>query len=59
VGQQAGLLKEGKLPRSGRALFADAAGTTMGAALGTSTVTCISNRQRACPTARAPVSPTW
>lgn len=40
VGQQAGLLKEGKLPRSGRALFADATGTTMGAALGTSTVTC-------------------
>ena len=40
VGQQAGLLKEGKLPRSGRALFADATGTTVGAALGTSTVTC-------------------
>jgi AGZA family xanthine/uracil permease-like MFS transporter len=40
VGQQAGLLKDGKLPRSGRALFADAAGTTMGAVFGTSTVTC-------------------
>jgi AGZA family xanthine/uracil permease-like MFS transporter len=40
VGQQAGLLREGKLPRSGRALFSDALGTTMGAALGTSTVTC-------------------
>jgi AGZA family xanthine/uracil permease-like MFS transporter len=40
VGQQAGLLREGKLPRSGKALFADAAGTTLGAALGTSTVTC-------------------
>lgn len=40
VGQQAGLLKEGRLPRSGKALFADAAGTTLGAALGTSTVTC-------------------
>jgi AGZA family xanthine/uracil permease-like MFS transporter len=40
VGQQAGLLKNGKLPRSGRALFADAAGTTIGAAVGTSTVTC-------------------
>jgi AGZA family xanthine/uracil permease-like MFS transporter len=40
VGQQAGLLREGKLPRSGQALFADAVGTTMGAALGTSTVTC-------------------
>ncbi len=40
VGQQAGLLRDGKLPRSGRALFADATGTTIGAALGTSTVTC-------------------
>lgn len=40
VGQQAGLLRQGKLPRSGRALFSDAVGTTMGAALGTSTVTC-------------------
>jgi AGZA family xanthine/uracil permease-like MFS transporter len=40
VGQQAGLLKEGRLPRSGKALFADAAGTTLGAVLGTSTVTC-------------------
>jgi AGZA family xanthine/uracil permease-like MFS transporter len=40
VGQQAGLLREGKLPRSGKALFSDAVGTTMGAALGTSTVTC-------------------
>jgi AGZA family xanthine/uracil permease-like MFS transporter len=40
VGQQAGLLREGKLPRSGRALFSDAVGTTLGAALGTSTVTC-------------------
>ena len=40
VGQQAGLVKEGKLPRAGRALFADAVGTTVGAALGTSTITC-------------------
>jgi len=40
VGQQAGLLREGKLPRSGQALFSDAVGTTLGAALGTSTVTC-------------------
>ncbi|MBZ5542150.1 MAG: NCS2 family permease [Acidobacteriia bacterium] len=40
VGQQASLLREGKLPRSGQALFADAVGTTMGAALGTSTITC-------------------
>ena len=40
VGQQAGLLREGRLPRADRALFADAVGTTLGAALGTSTVTC-------------------
>ncbi len=40
VGQQAGLLRDGKLPRSGQALFADACGTTLGAAFGTSTVTC-------------------
>ena len=40
VGQQAGLLREGKLPRAGHALFADAVGTTVGAGLGTSTVTC-------------------
>jgi AGZA family xanthine/uracil permease-like MFS transporter len=40
VGQQAGLLREGKLPRAGQALFADAVGTTVGAGLGTSTVTC-------------------
>ena len=39
VGQQAGLLREGKLPRAGRALFADAVGTTVGAGLGTSTIT--------------------
>jgi adenine/guanine/hypoxanthine permease len=40
VGQQAGLVKEGKLPRAGQALFADAVGTTVGAGLGTSTITC-------------------
>jgi AGZA family xanthine/uracil permease-like MFS transporter len=40
VGQQAGLLREGKLPRVDRALFADAVGTTVGAGLGTSTITC-------------------
>lgn len=40
VGQQAGLVKEGKLPRAGEALFADAIGTTVGAGLGTSTITC-------------------
>jgi AGZA family xanthine/uracil permease-like MFS transporter len=40
VGRQAGLLKDGQLPRAERALFADATGTVVGAALGTSTVTC-------------------
>jgi AGZA family xanthine/uracil permease-like MFS transporter len=40
VGQQAGLIRDGKLPRADRALFADAVGTTVGAGLGTSTITC-------------------
>ncbi len=39
VGEQAGLVKNGKLPRAGRALFADAVGTTLGALCGTSPVT--------------------
>jgi len=36
VAEQAGLLKDGKFPRSRGALLADAVGTTAGAALGTS-----------------------
>ncbi|MBI3668039.1 MAG: NCS2 family permease, partial [Acidobacteria bacterium] len=40
VGRQAGLMKDGILPRAERALFADATGTVAGAALGTSTITC-------------------
>lgn len=40
VADKAGLLdKEGKLPRVGRVLMADAIGTTAGACLGTSTIT--------------------
>ncbi len=39
LGRQAGWLKEGKLPGARAALFADAVGTTVGALLGTSTVT--------------------
>ena len=39
VGQQAGLMVDGKLPRARRALFSDAAATSTGALLGTSTVT--------------------
>jgi adenine/guanine/hypoxanthine permease len=39
VTQQAGILKDGKLPRVGRAMAADAIGTIVGACLGTSTVT--------------------
>jgi AGZA family xanthine/uracil permease-like MFS transporter len=38
VTQQAGLLRDGKLPRAGRVLVVDAAGTVAGAALGTSTI---------------------
>jgi adenine/guanine/hypoxanthine permease len=39
VTQRAGLMKDGRLPRAGRALGADAVGTVVGACLGTSTVT--------------------
>jgi AGZA family xanthine/uracil permease-like MFS transporter len=39
VSSQAGFLKDGKLPRSNQAMFADAVGTVSGAVLGTSTVT--------------------
>jgi AGZA family xanthine/uracil permease-like MFS transporter len=39
VSEQAGLLKDGKLPRATRALVADSSGTVVGSLLGTSTVT--------------------
>lgn len=40
VGAKAGMLdKDGRLPRAKQALFSDAAGTTLGSLLGTSTVT--------------------
>ena len=39
VASEAGLLKEGKLPRAEKALFSDAIGTVIGASLGTSTIT--------------------
>lgn len=39
VASQAGLLKNNKLPRAGRALFADSAATVAGSVLGTSTTT--------------------
>jgi len=39
VSQQAGLLKDNRLPRAERALLSDAIGTVAGACLGTSTVT--------------------
>ena len=38
VGEHAGLIKAGRLERAGRALLADAVGTTAGAAMGSSTV---------------------
>jgi adenine/guanine/hypoxanthine permease len=40
VSQQAGLLRDGKLPRATRAFLPDAVATTAGAAMGTSTVVC-------------------
>jgi len=39
IGQQAGLLREGRLPRATPALMADSSGTVLGSVLGTSTVT--------------------
>lgn len=39
VGEQAGLMRDGRLERAGEALLADAVGTTVGAAMGSSTVT--------------------
>jgi AGZA family xanthine/uracil permease-like MFS transporter len=39
VGEQAGLMRDGKLVRGTRALMADASGTVVGACLGTTTVT--------------------
>ncbi|WP_059105348.1 NCS2 family permease [Shouchella shacheensis] len=39
VATQAGFVKDNKLPRAGRALFADASATTVGAVIGTSTTT--------------------
>jgi len=39
VSKRAGLIRDGKLPKAERALAADAAGTIIGGALGTSTVT--------------------
>jgi len=39
VSEQAGFMREGKLPRANRALFCDAAATTAGSVFGTSTVT--------------------
>jgi AGZA family xanthine/uracil permease-like MFS transporter len=39
IAEQAGFLRDGKLPRATPALMADASGTVVGSALGTSTVT--------------------
>jgi AGZA family xanthine/uracil permease-like MFS transporter len=39
IGEQAGFMKDGKLPRATRALMADSSGTVVGSFLGTSTVT--------------------
>ncbi len=40
IGHQGGFLKDGRLPRARKALMPDSVGTTAGALLGTSTVTC-------------------
>ena len=40
VTQQAGLMKQGRIPRLQQAMIADSTGTVLGALLGTSTVTC-------------------
>lgn len=40
IGEQAGLMRNGQLPKAGRGLFASAAGTSLGGCLGTSTVVC-------------------
>ena len=40
VTEQAHLTQNGQIPRAGRALFSSAAGTSIGACLGTSTVVC-------------------
>jgi adenine/guanine/hypoxanthine permease len=40
VGEQGGFMKNGKLQRGTQALFADATAATLGAVMGTSTVTC-------------------
>ncbi len=39
VGEQAGFIRDGRLPRARRAMVSDAVGTVAGAAMGTSTVT--------------------
>ena len=39
VSEQAGFIKDNKLPRANRAMLSDAVGTVTGACLGTSTVT--------------------
>src|SRR5699024_4271167 len=39
VATQAGLMKDDKLPRAGKALFADSAATVVGSVIGTSTAT--------------------
>ena len=49
--------KDGKLPRVGRALMADAIGTVAGACLGTSTVTSYVEAPPAWPRVAARASP--
>jgi len=39
VSERAGFIKDGRLPRAGKAMIADASGTVIGALMGTSTIT--------------------
>jgi AGZA family xanthine/uracil permease-like MFS transporter len=57
IGQQAGLMRNGTLPRAREALLADAIGTVAGAVLGTSTVTAYIEAVPASQPAAGPGSP--
>lgn len=56
VATQAGLMKENKLPRAGRALLADSTSIVIGAVLGTSTTTSYVESSSGVAAGRAPAS---
>jgi len=59
IGHQGGFLKDGKLPRARKALMPDSVGTTAGAMLGTSTVTCYIESAVGVAEGGRTVSPVW